>query len=64
MEKTVVIERVEGEVVFSSVTGKNVKITVVASGEWSGRDIENLYELLGHQLRNGSFDPAPVKRKR
>lgn len=50
------VEQIEGEVVFSSMTAKNVKITVVANGEWSGRDMENLYELLGHQLRNGHFE--------
>lgn len=54
------VEQIEGEVVFSIMTAKDVKITVVAKGEWSGRDMENLYEILGHQLRNGHFErPNP-----
>ena len=61
LERDVDVEEVEGEVVFSSMTAKNVKITVVAHGEWSGRDVENLYELIGHQLRSGNFERPNAK---
>lgn len=49
--------RPEAKIVQSHTTGKNVKMTIVAEGEWSGRDMEMLYELIGHCLREGAYDP-------
>jgi len=45
------------KVVQSHLTAKNVKMTIVAEGEWSGRDMEMLYELIGFALRDGAYDP-------
>lgn len=47
----------DAKIVQSHATGKNAKMTVVAEGEWSGRDMEMLYELIGHALRVGAYDP-------
>lgn len=49
--------RPDAKIVQSHTTGKNIKMTVIAEGEWSGRDMEMLYELIGHALREGAYDP-------
>lgn len=47
----------KSHIVMRVQTGNDVFVSIVAEGDWSGRDMENIYELLGHSLRAGSFDP-------
>lgn len=48
----------DSQIIMRVQTGHNVFVSIVVEGEWSGRDMENLYELLGHSLRKGAFDPV------
>lgn len=49
------------QVIMRVQTGEKVFMSIIAEGNWSGRDMENLYELLGHSLRAGAFDPKETK---
>ena len=44
-------------------TSKNTLIRLIAEGEWTARDMESLYELIGAALRDGAFESAQLSKE-
>lgn len=56
MEMSSYVFRGGAVIVQSHMTGANCKMSIIAEGEWSGRDMEMLYEFIGLALREGAYD--------